>query len=119
MSKKPELILIFLALVFTAGIFIFDSINSPSNLPLKPAVTLEAVTQTVSVKSGAVNMVNINSDNINEIMSLTDIGEVKAGAIIDYRKEHGDFTDLSQLKNVKGITSEIIEKNKDRIYISP
>lgn len=62
-------------------------------------------------------LVNINSDSISELMRLKGIGEVKATAIIEYRKEHGDFTDINEIKNVSGIGEATFEAIKDYIYI--
>lgn len=62
-------------------------------------------------------LVNINSDNISELMRLKGIGKVKAAAIIEYRKEHGDFTDINEIKNVSGIGEATFEAIKDYIYI--
>lgn len=63
------------------------------------------------------NLVNINSDDISELTKLSGIGEARAKAIIDYRKENGDFTDINEIKNVSGIGESIFEKIKDDIYI--
>mgnify|MGYP006266755365 CR=1 FL=1 len=45
--------------------------------------------------------------------SLSNIGPKKAEAIVQYRKEHGDFKTIKDLENVKGIgnkTAMLIEK---------
>lgn len=45
--------------------------------------------------------------------SLSNIGPKKAEAIVQYRKEHGDFKSIKDLENVKGIgnkTAMLIEK---------
>ena len=50
-------------------------------------------------------------------MTLKGIGETKALAIINYRKEHGIFKSISELQNVKGIGKSIFEKIKDNIEL--
>lgn len=45
----------------------------------------------------------INSASIQEFESLPGIGPVLAQRIVDYRQQHGKFTALEKLKNVKGI----------------
>ncbi len=62
-------------------------------------------------------LVNINTDDIFELTQLSGIGQAKALAIIEYRKENGDFVSIEELRNVPGIGDAIFEKIKDRIYI--
>ena len=61
--------------------------------------------------------VNINTDNIFLLCQLPGIGEAKASAIIEYRKENGDFTDIQDLLKVPGIGENIYSNIKDLIYI--
>lgn len=59
--------------------------------------------------------VDINKANAETISkSLANIGPKKAEAIVQYRKEHGDFKTIKDLENVKGIGSKtaiLIEKD--------
>ncbi len=60
--------------------------------------------------------VNINTADAQSIASsLNGVGVKKAEAIIAWRTEHGNFTDLAGLQNVKGIGQKTVEKNKDNI----
>ena len=57
--------------------------------------------------------VNINTADAQSIASsLNGIGLKKAEAIIAWRTENGNFTDLAGLQNVKGIGQKTVEKNK-------
>ncbi len=63
--------------------------------------------------------VNVNSASATEIAaSLSGVGEVKAQAIVEYRKAHGGFKSVDELANVKGIGAKTLEKNKDDILLS-
>lgn len=62
--------------------------------------------------------VNINTNNVFELTLLPGIGTNKAKAIIEYRKENGDFTDIIQLKNVTGIGESVYNKLSGHIYVS-
>ncbi|MBR3768491.1 MAG: helix-hairpin-helix domain-containing protein [Clostridia bacterium] len=61
--------------------------------------------------------VNINSDDIFELSLLPGIGTSKAEAIIEYRKENGDFDDINELLNVPGIGEAIFANLKEMIVI--
>ncbi len=62
--------------------------------------------------------VNINQADAAVLSTeLNGIGEKKAQAIIDYRTQHGPFTTLEDLQNVKGIGDQTIEKNRDKMTL--
>lgn len=61
--------------------------------------------------------VSINKATLEELMTLTGIGEAKAKEIINYREEKGEFTDINQLKEVKGIGDTLFESIKDNITL--
>jgi competence protein ComEA len=58
--------------------------------------------------------VDINSANVEELSTIKGIGEKKATAIVEYRKEHC-FKNVSELVNVKGIGEKTVEKIKKDI----
>ncbi|MDX2503431.1 MAG: ComEA family DNA-binding protein [Gammaproteobacteria bacterium] len=60
--------------------------------------------------------VNINTADAQSIAnSLNGIGLKKAEAIVAWRTENGNFTDLAALEKVKGIGQKTVAKNKDNI----
>ena len=61
--------------------------------------------------------VDINTDNIFLLCQLPGIGEGKASAIIEYRKENGDFCHIEELLNVPGIGQSIYNEIKNLVYI--
>jgi len=79
------------------------------------------VAQTTSDGDSAVialPQVNINeadADTIAEI--LVGVGASRATAIVQYREEHGRFTSLEQLLEVKGIGESTLMNNRDKILI--
>lgn len=62
--------------------------------------------------------VDINRADKNELMSVSGIGEVKADAILEYRKKHSCFKNVEELKEVKGFGEGFLEKNKKNIKTS-
>ncbi len=61
--------------------------------------------------------VNINQAAKEELMTLTGIGEVKAGAIIRYREEHGPFGSIEEIKEIDGIKDGVFQKIRDDITV--
>lgn len=60
--------------------------------------------------------VSLNKASKEELMTLNGIGEAKALAIIEYRKEK-PFTEIAELMQVSGIGESIYEKIKDFIIL--
>lgn len=61
--------------------------------------------------------ININTATINELMTLTGIGESKAKLIIEYRTQNGNFKDIKDIMKVKGISETLFSKFKENITI--
>jgi len=63
--------------------------------------------------------VNVNKASAEAIASsLKGVGQVKAEAIVAYRKAHGNFKSADDLNQVKGIGDKTIAKNKKDILLS-
>ena len=60
---------------------------------------------------------NINTATAEELDELKGIGVKKAESIIAYRTEHGDFSNIDDLTNVKGIGEKLLEKIKEEITV--
>jgi competence protein ComEA len=55
---------------------------------------------------------DINKATKADFMAISGIGEKKAESIIKYRKKHGKFKSVNDLRNVKGIGDSIVENVK-------
>jgi competence protein ComEA len=70
-----------------------------------------------SGKLPAGQTVNINTATAEQLDALPGIGPTKAQAIIDYRNEHGRFSSIDDIQNVKGIKEGEFSKIKDYIRV--
>ena len=48
---------------------------------------------------------------------LNGIGKAKADAIVAYREEHGAFTSVDELLEIKGIGKALLERNRSKILV--
>lgn len=63
------------------------------------------------------SLININTATLEELQTLSGIGESKAKSIIEYRSNNGSFKTIDDLKNVSGIGDALFEKIKDNITV--
>ena len=67
--------------------------------------------------SGINGLVNINTADAQQLMTLPGIGESKAAAIIEYRKQNGAFAATEDIMRVKGIKEGVFSKISDMITV--
>lgn len=61
--------------------------------------------------------INLNTATLEELQTISGIGESKAQAIIEYRKEHIKFNSIEEIKEVTGIGEALYEKIKNNITV--
>ncbi|WP_158783295.1 helix-hairpin-helix domain-containing protein [Pantoea sp. BAV 3049] len=62
--------------------------------------------------------VSINQATAEELAAaLNGVGLKKAQAIVSYREEYGDFTQVEQLKEVPGMGNALVERNLSRLKL--
>ncbi len=89
-----------------------------SSLDKSSAVTQKAKTTVASEKKkitstaavGKISKIDLNSASVEQLTTLNGIGDKTAKAIVDYRKKNGDFTNVKDLVNVKGIGVATLKK---------
>ena len=73
------------------------------------------------VMSGAAwtaERININTADAAALgQGLTNVGPVKARAIVTYRRQHGPFLRVEDLTRVKGIGTATVERNRQRMTV--
>lgn len=64
-----------------------------------------------------VELININTADLNTLCKLSGVSELTAQKIIDYREENGDFLSIEEIMEVKGIGEKTFLKIKSQITI--
>lgn len=64
-----------------------------------------------------IKIININTSNRDELMTVPGIGPVMAGRIILYRENYGSFKKFEDVINVKGIGPKTLVKIKPYIKV--
>ena len=71
-----------------------------------------------SKNSDQTEQVYLNTADATKLQTVDGIGQNKAEKIIEYRKEHGNFKEITDLKKISGIGDKIFNAIKDRILVS-
>ena len=66
---------------------------------------------------GAAGKVNLNRASVQELMTLSGIGQSRAEAIVRYREETGSFQTIEDVMKVSGIKENAFNKIKDNITV--
>jgi len=61
--------------------------------------------------------VNLNTATAEELMTLPGIGEARAALIVAYRQEHGSFTQVEEIMNIRGIKEALFAQIRERICV--
>ncbi|MBQ4797906.1 helix-hairpin-helix domain-containing protein [Pseudoalteromonas sp. MMG006] len=86
-------------------------------LSLMPITAAIAQLPEITKQTPQLETVSINNADAAMLAQLPGIGKKKAQAIVDYRQENGDFENLDDLSNVKGIGEKLLEKLEGKISL--
>lgn len=134
MKNTPIVVLACLCLVlaaFLGGLYLGRNLRGEDiqTSVLSAATVVQGIesTQTASVPSTATattattatiaGKININTADLQTLMSLTGIGEVYAQRIIDYREANGPFKSIADITKVEGIGTKRFEAIKNDITV--
>ena len=62
-------------------------------------------------------LVKVNTSCLEELMTLSGIGESRADAIIAYREANGPFGSIEEIMNIEGIKGKMFEKIRGSIEV--
>ncbi len=88
-------------------------------IPKQGEIPKEEIINTIGTNpaSGNSDIININTSSKEQLKTLSGIGDVIAGNIIEYRETNGGFKNKEEIKNVKRIGEKIYNDIKDKIKI--
>ncbi len=92
-----------------------DALNRAAVLTDGQKIVVPSQEETAAVEEDP--LVDLNRADLEELMSLPGIGEVKAQAIIDHRESEGPFGRIEDLQKVSGIGEALFERVKSLIKI--
>lgn len=95
-------------LLFSTTLFNVSAMEKSSDIKANVTTKVEQVEQSV---------IDLNSADMAQLTTLKGIGEKRAQAIIDYREQHGKFTSLEQLLEVKGVGNGFLKANEGLLKI--
>lgn len=87
------------------------------SLTTSAAVQPEAELAPITVMQSAAKLDLNQADAITLQSTLTGIGKTKAEAIVTYREEHGAFTSVDELLEIKGIGKALLDRNRDKLSV--
>ena len=67
--------------------------------------------------SSLAGKVNLNTATVQELQLLPGVGEVRASAIVDLRKQKGGFKSLDELEDVKGVGPAMMERLRPHLTL--
>lgn len=104
MSIYRTLIAFVAAMGLATSVFAADDNSSTQNSSDTNQVmqVADASTSTDQTATTTETKVDLNKATMKELMKVKGINRMKAHEILSYRKQHGDFKSLNDLKMVKG-----------------
>ena len=105
LTPEERKVVIFLSLVISigTGISFLIKVNTKA--------------RDIAVFAQDLGKINLNQADKEMLMSVAGIGEKTALRVLEYRREHSVFSDIGELKNIKGLNNYRYDKIKDSFVI--
>jgi len=105
-TKSRMIIGIASLIILTGAIVVF----TPFNSFVKETKRNSDKASAEKVEATKFSLIDVNKADAKTLETLPGIGPTKARAIVEYRNEHGNFSSLKSLLNVKGIGEATLKK---------
>lgn len=120
-SARQTRVLILIAALLCAVVVGYNAFYVPEVSFSEPAAAADAgVSRAASAPSSgkSAGKLNVNTASAAELSAgLAGVGDALAGRIVAYRKAHGAFRSVGELRNVSGIGEKKLEQIRDRITV--
>jgi len=121
---------------FQGEVYLGGAVSNPGFYPLKSGDSIEALIQAAGGTTDDADLtrlkiyipkvgeeqqpqkIDINRAEAWLLEALPGIGQSKAQAIIDYRRQNGGFSNITEITKVQGIGPAIYEEIKDLITVA-
>jgi len=118
MSLYRTLIAAVAAMSLTSVAFAADDVTTTDTSA--PAAQVASTDQATPAADTQDIKVNLNTATAKELMKIKGLSAAKVKAIVAYRKKHGDFKALEDLKQVKGfkkMNDDTMKKIQDQLTL--
>ena len=83
------------------------------------AAAVALVLSNIAFAAEPTGPLNINTASAEELAeAIHGVGVKRAEAIVRHREEHGAFTSVDELTQVRGISAATVERNRGRITVA-
>ncbi len=105
LTADERKVVLFLSAIFLLGLGV--------NFTLKQFVPVKSL----ACFSNNLGKVNLNTADKNLLMNIAGIGDKLSQRIIEFRENQGGFSEIEELKSIKGITEAKFSKIKDYLMV--
>ena len=85
-------------------------LSTPAFCLVNPSTEIESNAISSLPTSPSAIKINLNTADVATLKQLPGIGLYKAKAIVDYRQQIGEFTNIQELLAIKGFNWELLHK---------
>ena len=120
--SRLELLTLLLTALFAAGTLLWFFAAPPrQGVTVSTVRDLPAAEETEPAAPGLLDgeVMDLNTASAADLTRLPGIGQVKAEAIVAWREEHGGFSSVEELLEVKGIGEATLEGRRPYVTAAP
>ncbi|PKH21463.1 AraC family transcriptional regulator [Enterobacterales bacterium CwR94] len=106
-------------LLLTLASALFSGVSMSAHAADQQVASVQTAEKGSDVSVSALDgKVSLNGGTAEQFASvLNGVGQKKAEAIVNYREQYGNFTQLEQLSEVPGFGRALVERNLDRLKL--